>query len=433
MTRQPFSIRFLLLVYSCIWYGAVPFLALSKRLRHGYFQRLFPRKLPEGVDLWIQAASGGEAYLAVELLKTLSKGQERLRVLVTTCTQQGLEVLEGFTPSENLQYHTALFPFDFPRVMQRMLRKLDPRLVVLLETELWPGLLWACHKNSVPVLLVNGRMTPKSCRGYMMLRPLLHRIAPSRTMAASHEYAQRFARVFGRDNVTTMPNMKFDRVTPAPVTGSANPLAPILADRARQLVVFGSVRREEEEQVVQVVKELLAARPETVVALFPRHLHRIPAWTSLLKDQNISFLLRSNIRGPAPLGCVVLWDTFGELGAAYEYARAVFVGGTLAPCGGQNFLEPLTSGVIPCIGVHWENFDWVGREIIGQELVREVDNPGDLVHCLVQHLDGARERDAVRKRTLAFLAGKQGGTDQAVTAIYEFLRPDETRSRQPHA
>ncbi|MEG6549778.1 glycosyltransferase N-terminal domain-containing protein, partial [Desulfocurvibacter africanus] len=158
-------------IYGLGWTMAMPLLRRHKRLSQGYEQRTLQEPLPEA-GLWIQAASGGEAYLAAELLRALADEVPRFTALATTNTAQGLTILEQAAAELNgdeqgRRLYTAFCPFDKPGTMARALFQVRPKVVVLLESELWPGLLTSCRKRGVPVVLVNGRMRPRSLAGYL--------------------------------------------------------------------------------------------------------------------------------------------------------------------------------------------------------------------------------------------------------------------------
>jgi 3-deoxy-D-manno-octulosonic-acid transferase len=408
----------LIAIYSALWALCLPLLALSSRLRQGFLQRLRP-SIKGPFDIWIQAASGGEAYLALELVNALTR-QRTLSILVTTCTAQGLDILGGIDPAPGSRVQTAYLPFDLPAIMSRAVGSIRPSAVVLLETELWPGLLWACSRSAVPVILVNGRMRAQSLQWYRHISGWLKRIGPRRILAASEDYTQRFGQLFGNERVETMANIKFDRVRFAQAAPEEAPLNDVLGENAH-FVALGSVRAEEEESVLGVIEALREGHPQAVIGLFPRHLHRVPSWERRLTKAQIPYRLRSSLVGRVADGYVVLWDRFGELASAYARCKAAFVGGSLAPLGGQNFLEPLTFGVAPCIGPHWDNFSWIGREVLSQGLVREVDNKDDLVHCLGRQLEAGLDRQSVRARAEAYVGSRRGGTETACRAVLQEL------------
>lgn len=420
-------------LYGLTWQMARPFLRRHKRLAQGFAQRLAPQGwLGSGaVDCWVQAASGGEAYLvrqlAQELAKSLPASSPPLRLLCTSCTAQGLEILDATrlwaeAEAPQLTIIPRFFPLDQPSVMRRALSQAAPKLLLLLETELWPGLLLACADDKVPVALVNGRMREKSLRGYKKLGTLWAQIAPARVFAVSTDDAARFAALFGAEHVGVMPNMKFDGVQ-TEADGLRAPL-PIRLPHEAPFIVLGSVRKEEEEALLPVLAELLQKAPQACIALAPRHMERVEAWTEHLGVAGLPFLRRSALEREttAAPGRILLWDRFGELRALYGRADAVFVGGTLAALGGQNFLEPLSSGVIPCIGPDFRNFAWAGDELFTEGLVRVVPDAASLAPALLEQLAAPASKTSVQERFAAYLAPRRGGSRQAADLVLDLLQ-----------
>ncbi|MBU1003353.1 MAG: 3-deoxy-D-manno-octulosonic acid transferase [Proteobacteria bacterium] len=413
--------RALLGVYNLLWLPALPVLYAAPRLREGFSKRMLCQG-PDGfVDIWIQAASAGEAYLANELLLNLPK-DSNLTVLITTMTRQGLGILEQTAwdlpqTHPQLTLHTSYFPFDAPSLMRKAMERFSPKCMVLLETEIWPGLLAACKEFDVPVAIVNARMNTSSLGGYLSARGLLRQLAPDRILAISEEAARRYALVFGAERVDTMPNIKFDRFPSAPEpTPENSPVRAILGPKP-ECALFASVRHEEESDVLKALQLLHEARPKTTLALFPRHMHRLDFWREALYKSGLRPVLRSELNSPPPEGSIILWDAFGELGSAYEFCRAAFVGGSLRPLGGQNFLEPLSHGVVPCIGPHWSNFSWIGQGIVDQGLVHVVHSPGELATQMAKTLARPRKREAVRGKVNAYVDSHRGGTAKALKLI----------------
>jgi 3-deoxy-D-manno-octulosonic-acid transferase len=218
-----------------------------------------------------------------------------------------------------------------------------------------------------------------------------------------------------------MSNIKFERLGSGdPALGRRNSLQAFLPP-GREFLVLGSVRRKEETDVSGIISEIRQRRPETIIGLFPRHLHRIPHWQRILRQKAIPWLLRSEIQQAPQDGSVILWDVFGELGDAYFRAAAAFVGGSLAPLGGQNFLEPLVSGVSPVIGPYWDNFKWVGQEVIAPDLVRQAANWKEVAEMLIEAIMEAPPREAVKRRAAAYIRTRQGGAEDASRLIETYL------------
>jgi 3-deoxy-D-manno-octulosonic-acid transferase len=415
-------------LYGLAWAVGVPFLRLNRRLSEGYSQRRL-KTPPAPADIWIQAASVGESLLAHELLKRLNT-RRPIHVLTTTNTRQGMEILdramEDITPNDrNITVAATYFPFDKPGIMQRAVAHIRPRVMVLLESEMWPAHLAALKKAGCPVLVVNGRMTAKSLKGYLRMSSLWQGLRPHKILAISDKDALRFGRLFGPQRVMVMPNIKFDRLELAPQpSAKTNPLSSLVLKDAK-MVVFGSVRRQEEDQVQKIVLEIRQRHPMAIGGLFPRHFQRLNAWKAFLNLHKIHWCLRSAIDQPVEPGTVVLWDTYGELTHAYRLAVAAFVGGSLAPLRGQNFLEPLTSGIRPVIGPSWEDFHWVGTEIIESGLVRIAKDWQAVAALLAKDIARPSDPQKVRETAYRYLRDRQGGTAMACRVIEEYVERDK--------
>ena len=424
--------------YALLWRLARPFAARHKRLRDDFPLRMVPEewKPPFPVDLWIQAASGGESFLARQLLGALHElagndVQRRLRVLCTSCTRQGLDVLEAarvhaetFWP--NLEIAVRVFPLDEPSIIRRAVKMASPKTVVLLETELWPGLMAACAEEGIPLVTVNGRMTEKSYSGYRWFAPLWRKVAPERILAMAEADASRFAALFGGTRVSVMPNMKFDAVPlVAPVVDASSPAWSMLPPGV-PVVLLASVREEEEPLLPSVLGHVREHAPEAVVVVAPRHMERVPAWRDILETafgagNATSYSRLVETGGTGIKGQAVLWDVFGQLQALYARAESVFVGGSLARLGGQNFLEAAGQGRVPVIGPHWKNFAWVGEEFFASGLGVRVGGAEELGPALVRMLRDVPEPETVRLKTTAYIAPRRGGTRMAAEAVWDVL------------
>ncbi len=411
--------------YDFSWRIALPWLKLNHRLAEGYHQRALKDELPGGADIWIQAASVGESYLALEILKTLQPKQP-IQILLTSNTRQGIDILNQALPeliSGQNQIQTAVryFPFDKPSIMAAAIAAIQPKLMVLLETEIWPGLLLALKTQSCKILIVNGRITAKSLQRYHLWPSLWQRLRPDEVLAISQADAQRFSRLFGKAGIEVMSNIKFDRLAATISCGGDKNGLKAIVPVDNPFIVLASVRQEEEILVKNIIQDVLRTHPETVVGLFPRHMHRLPSWQKLLRQAGIGYTLRSKAEGRIPAGNVILWDIFGELLPAYRLAESAFVGGSLAPLGGQNFLEALVSGVIPIIGPWWDNFAWVGREIIDSGLLKVAEDWKHVADLLLEDLASPPSRKVVIDAARQFIEARRGGTEEACRRIVASL------------
>ena len=421
---QKSAIKVFLWLYNLVWKIVISVLGLNKRFAVGYEQRILKKKLPKA-DLWIQAASVGESYLACEILKNLRLSYP-IKVIVTTNTHQGLEILERSSIDiiknhKETSLSLAYFPFDKPSIMKKAVRQVCPKIMVLLESEIWPGLLYSLKQHGCIPIIINGRITQKSLQRYLAWPLIWRTVKPDKIFAISEKDASRFAKLFDFNNVNVMPNIKFDRLGyTESLSDTSDPLELIIAP-GTYLIILGSVRQKEESEVEKIILDIRRRLPGTVIGLFPRHLKRIKYWQNALNNLSIPFILRSNAKAHVQPGTIILWDIFGELNFAYRHSKAAFVGGSLAPLGGQNFLEALTSGVIPVIGPSWENFYWVGNEIIEHGLVRIASDWREVADILVENTKKPSSFEDVLNKALMYLKKRQGGTAQACSIITKIL------------
>lgn len=429
--------------YTFLWRLARPFLQQHKRLHENFSQRLVPEDWAKPATVWIQSASGGEAYLVRSLLEHLPIQTSTLDILLTTWTPQGRVILEE-TKSElessrlDFSIQVQYFPLDEPVLMEKALTQVSPKLVVLIEAEIWPGLLFACNKKNIPVLVLNGRVREKSLKGYdwfsWFFPEFWRAIAPKYVAAISSADAARFTALFGEYCVGVIPNIKFDRAvcTSSQLSPSKNALIEFLPNKP--IVLLASVREEEEALLIPIVKKIYARWGGTsCIIIAPRHESRIKEWVKKLNFIGITTQLRSSLTTyredlydtNIP---VIVWDTFGELDKLYNLAQAVFVGGSLAPLGGQNFLEPLSAGKVPCVGKYLDNFSWVFEPLFdGVEyedisfLIRICYTPDEVVDQLEHQLLHPESREEIISRFNIWLESRKGGVDKCASLILSML------------
>jgi len=406
-------------LYDLIWSCVLPWLRLNHRLAEGYQQRRLNPLLP-AADIWIQAASVGESYLALEIIAALRVARP-VRILMTANTSQGIDILNkalaGRKKSgEAIDVRVGYFPFDKPALMRRAVAAVRPAAMVLLETEIWPGLLRALDRNGCKTVIINGRLTVRSLKRYLLWPSIWSSLRPHRVLAVSTADADRFKQLFGPTGIEVMPNIKFDSAAASAAPDNASAVMSLVPAESA-FVVMASVRRQEEPMVKQMVIEINRRRPDTVIGLFPRHLHRIQSWQHALNQTGIPWSLRSSAGTPAAPGSVIIWDTFGELMSAFQLCHAAFVGGSLAPLGGQNFLEALRGGARPVIGPFWENFKWVGPEIIATGLLQVAADWQEAAALLLADIADPPSRDEIIAKTLEYLQKRRGGTARACQII----------------
>jgi 3-deoxy-D-manno-octulosonic-acid transferase len=365
------------LLYSAVVYLLRPFalaVVLWRGLRdrgywEGWSERFgFGTASPEPT-LWVHAVSLGEVTAAAALIRALKLRHARLPVILTTATPTGrarARALFGAT------FDVRYLPYDTPGSMRRFISRVQPRVAVIMETELWPNLFHQCRRRGIPLILASARLTPKSLARYRRCGRLFRDVLRGTLVAAqSAADAERFIAGGAEPQRTrVIGNVKFD-LQPDPVAVELGRALKV-AWGGRPVWVAGSTHAGEEELVLSAHAELEAAAGGALLLLVPRHPERFQAVADLLRRRGFSYERRSSSSGLGPTGLlppearVLLVDTVGELAALYAAVDVAFVGGSLVPAGGHNLLEPAALGVPVITGPYQAN----GREI-AQLLLRE--------------------------------------------------------------
>jgi 3-deoxy-D-manno-octulosonic-acid transferase len=320
--------------------------------------------------------------------------------------------------------HTFYFPLDFPWIVGRYLRKLDPMLLVLVETEFWPNLLTACRRSAIPVAVVNGRISDRSLPRYLRLRFLWRQILAgvSIVLAQSEEDAKRMKAIgVPAGRVFFAGNLKFD-------VRSAEPAAITTALREKlstgtRVLVCGSTLEGEEEMLLNAFGQLRKTIPDCVMILAPRHAERFAKVAQLLKNRNQLSVRRSNwMKRPSKIkpGTVILLDSIGELASVYALATVAFVGGSLIPWGGHNPLEPAQFAVPVVMGTYYANFRSIIDTLVQAEALK-LATVETLVPILENLLTDDEAANNLGVRALEVFHHQSGATGRAITALLGLL------------
>ena len=364
--------------------------------RRRWGERLgFVPLLPGHQRLWVHAVSVGEAVAAAPLVRAWQTRHPDWAVLVTTTTPTGsAQVRRQFGDSVEHCY----LPFDLPWMTGMFLRRSRPTLAIVMETEIWPHLYAGCERHGVPLLLANARLSDKSFRAYARLRwlvgPTLRRVALIATRGTQD--AERFVALGAApERVETLGNLKFDLERSPQVVAAGQAWRDRLG-RERPVWIAASTHPGEDEQVLSAHLALLAAQPQALLVLAPRHPERAGAVVELVERQGLQALRRSQLSpapelppaGAVPAGsrAVLVVDTLGELMNFYAACDIAYVGGSLVPNGGHNPLEPLVLDKPVISGPQVFNFREVYAELASLDAVTMVDSAEALGRRLVSAL-----------------------------------------------
>ena len=417
-------------LYNLAWKIILLFLKKSSAFKESYESRISPDYYDK-VDIWIHGASVGEAFVAIEIIKRLNS-EYPLKILYTATTSQGLGIMNSYCAGpgfdSSVECNTQWFPFDMPQSIEKIILKTKPGIMVILETELWPGHLYMLKKHQIKTIIINGRLSKKSYSRYLKTRFIWEKISPCKIVATSKKDAGRYEKIMDRTTrIETMPNIKFDSIlldkNEQDLRASSH-LKTILPSDI-PLSILASIRKEEEFHMEEIITYLFENYPDQVIAIFPKHIQRMQSLIEQLEvlknELGFDLVIRSQISSKVDKKTIILWDTFGELKFAYAFAVTAFVGGSLEPLGGQNFLEPLVFGTQIVTGPYLNSFKWVDREVFESKLVFKAQNALEVGKFMVETLRNPPDKSRLGKKGVGFIKKHQGGADMAVKLIKETL------------
>jgi 3-deoxy-D-manno-octulosonic-acid transferase len=376
-------------------------------------------QLPTG-GVWIQAVSVGEVELARGLVAELERRAPDLPLFLTATTATGLDLAH-----RKLGDRLSVFPcpVDLPGPMRRVFETSRPRLLVLVETELWPEMLHQAGLREVPVAVVNARLSPRSFAGYRRVAGGLGTLlAPlALVLARTKADAQRFAGLnVPRERIVVSGNVKYDLEADRRPLGWEDEVRRVAGDRS--IMVAGSTMEGEEAQILDALAGLGTDGAMPFLILAPRHPERFEAVARLLSDRGLVISRRSSGEAILPDSDVFLLDTIGELARAYKLARVAFIGGSLVRTGGHNPLEPAVWGVPVLSGPHVHNFDEVYDEMTEAGGARLVADSAELRVAAAAWLDEPDFASAAGKAGREVVERNRGATARTVSALVELLR-----------
>lgn len=370
--------------------------------------------------IWIHAVSVGEAQASLPLIRGLQQAHPTLDILITTTTPTGADQVTRLFGETQAQCY---FPLDYPFAVRRFLDRTKPRLVLLMETEVWPNLLLECQHRGIPVVLANARMSEKSARSYQRFGRFTGRLfaAISRVAAQSVADAERFVRLGAApESVEVTGSLKFDLTLPASLYEQAEVLRRELGQN-RPIWIAASTREGEEPLILAAHHLLLKAIPSALLILVPRHPERFRTVASLCQSQGFVLQQRS-AGGPClPATQVYLADSMGELPLLLAAADAAFVGGSLQPLGGHNVLEAAVLGKAVAFGPYMFNFAAISRLLLDEGAAVEVTDPASLAAQMQAWLLDAATRLEIGERGRQAVEKNRGAGMRLLDLVNEVL------------
>lgn len=382
--------------------------------------------------IWLHCVSVGETEAARPLVGTLLDRFPNYALVVSTTTVTGQRVARSAFGS----YAAAIFyfPIDWAWTVRRALRVLNPSAVLIMETELWPNLLRECHARKIPVVIANGRISDGSFRHYKFIGPFMRRVLGNLRFALMQS-EQDAARIRGlgmpEERIAVPGNLKFD----SSETEVDNYVTAEIRDRfgfdgTHPLIVAASTHAPEEFVTLEAFKRIKNSQPgnDARLLIAPRHPERFREVASLLQRSGLTWTRRSDRPSTQDATAeVVLLDTIGELRAVYPLAEIVFVGGSIAPFGGHNVLEPAASGACVITGPNTQNFSAVTKTLLDDNAMIRLselsapESSKELASVVLQLLSDKSGRHEIGRRALEVCQRNRGATERTVRIIANIL------------
>lgn len=422
--RADFTERVLRGLYSAALYVLVP-ITLYHLIWRGFRQRAYFHRWSEryanypergpSAPLWLHAVSVGEVNAAAPLVDRLRQLRPDLRLVVTTITPTGSERVRALWG--DAVTHVYL-PYDLPGAVGRFLDHFRPALALIVETELWPNLLFGCRDRGIPTHILNARLSARSLRGYRVLAPLIRRALRTVQLVAaqSRDDARRFVMLGAQpERVQVSGNLKFDM---APVDAAAF-AAEFAVHRGETGPVWiaASTHEDEEAAVIDAHRMLRRSQPGALLLWAPRHPERFRTVAERAQAAGFAVATRSIDTWPDSATDVFVVDTLGELVRFYACAGIAFVGGSLQPVGGHNLLEPAATGTAILSGPHLHNFADIARRLREAEAMRVIDDAVGLATALQALFADEQARLRLAANASRLLEEGRGALARTVTLI----------------
>lgn len=415
-------------IYNLFLYLILPFLPLrllwKSRKSAAYRKRIAERfaffNFPAlKSSIWVHAVSVGESISAAPLIQDLIRDYPKTTIVVTTMTPTGAERIQKIFNGQVLQLYV---PYDYPFAVKRFLRHINPKILILMETELWPNILYYSAQYKIPIILANARLSEKSFANYKkiswFMRPILNRITS--VAAQSKLDAKRFL-ALGIDpkKIAVTGNLKFDAQVPDDVFAQAKQLR-LAWGKDRPIWIAASTHKGEEEKVLQAAKMVREILPESLLVLVPRHPQRFNEVFDLCCAQGLEVIRYKERQKCLATTNVILGDVMGHLLLFYAASDIAFVGGSLIPWGGHNLLEPAALAKPIISGQNLNAFLEISQLLTDAEALVKVDDEVSLAQNLLQLFKEKTWQEKLGCAALDVVEKHRGATKKILEQIKKY-------------
>ncbi len=395
--------------------------AYRRRLRERYASYLDYQK-PSANGIIIHAASVGEVIAITPLVKVLQKNYPHLPITFTTVTPTGSERVKVAFGSSVSHFY---LPYDMPYTIKKFLNFIQPKAIIVVETELWPNLIKYSHKKNIPFIVANARLSPRSSTRYGYIHKLLYPMLNSikLIMAQDKTSADRYLSLgVKQEKIINTGNLKFDLNVNEQLYREIKLLKEQLNINDRPIWIAGSTHEGEDELILQAHQKLLKDYPNLILILVPRHPERFDSVADTIKKTHLNFIRRTEEKKFTNNISVLLGDTMGEMMHLYGLSNIAFIGGSLVPHGGHNPLEPIAFKIPVISGLHTHNFIEIFEKLENVNGVIEIEtNINLLVQAVRSLLENTEYYHQIGNKGFQVLKENQGALERHLTLLKPYL------------
>jgi 3-deoxy-D-manno-octulosonic-acid transferase len=411
-------------LYTILFYLALPFVFLrllwrSRRAplyRKRWMERLgfCPHSLNQCI--LIHAVSLGETIAAVPLIKALIAKYPSSPILITNMTPTGSARVQAVFAD---RVYNAYIPYDLPGAINRFLERVKPRMVVVMETELWPNFFAACQRHDIPIIVTNARLSEKSAKGYRRIASLTRQMFEAITVLAvqGQPDADRFIALgMPKERITVTGSLKFDLELPADLPAKGEALREQLG-RERLKWIAASTHPGEDEIILAAHRAICEKIPDAMLILVPRHPERFDSVAALVSEKGFNIARRSKAESCLPTTSVYLGDTMGEMMVMYSACDVACVAGSFVAVGGHNVIEPAALHKPVVTGPYLFNFAEISDYLLQAGGMVKVEDANQLANTVIGFFENENQRKQAGENAALVVEKNRGALQRQLQLI----------------
>jgi len=417
------------LIYTVLFWLGLPFM-LARLLWRARFSRTYPYRFLERFGfcqkrlphcIWLHAVSLGETIAAAPLIQELQKEFPDENIVITNTTATGMaRTIALFGDS----VQQICLPYDLPSMINRFLTRINPRILIVMETELWPNLFAECNRKNIPIVVANARLSEKSAHGYQRVAKLTYKMLNSISVLAAQAEsdAQRFVQLgLPADRINITGSLKFDvNISDNLISRGAELRAILGVDRPIWLAA--STHPGEDEIMLAAHRLLLQKIPNALLILVPRHPERFDAVANLIRQQNFKLVRRSKKTALEPTTTVYLADSIGEMMLLFAACDIACVAGSFVPVGGHNIIEPAALKKPVITGPIVFNFAEISATMVESRGMYQVKNSAELANLLIKFINDQEFANVTGENAYSVVLKNRGALQRQLAVIKQVLK-----------